>query len=162
ADAIATHATRAAEKLRAQLSVTGCLTVSIGTSPFSDPEQRYAKSLAVPIPQHTADTRRIVLYAVKALKAIYRPGFAYAKAGVMLSDICAAASAPRDLFFDMAAGEKAEKLMTTLDAINNKWGRGTLRTAVVKPSHEAWEMNRGKLSPAYTTSWQGLPVVKAN
>lgn len=161
ADAVATHASRAAEKLRAQDSVAGCLTVSIRTSPFSESEPQYARSLALPISQHTADTRRIVLHAVKALKAIYQPGFAYAKAGVMLSEICPRSNAPRDLFFDVEECEKAEKLMATLDAINARWGKETLRTASVRSEHKAWEMNRGRLSPAYTTSWQGLPIVKA-
>lgn len=51
--------------------------------------------------------------------------------------------------------------MATMDAVNSRWGRGSLRTAAVRSDHLEWEMARGSLSPGYTTDWEGLPVVLA-
>lgn len=160
ADAVATHATRAAEKLRAQGSLAGGVVVEIRTSPFSEREPHYHRSVTVPLPEATADTRTLVRWAIRGLKSIFRPGYSYAKAGVMLSEIRPRTAAQGDLF--SAGGSfRSEALMATMDAVNARWGRGSLRTAAVRSDHAAWEMARGSLSPGYTTDWNGLPVVKA-
>ena len=55
---------------------------------------------------------------------------------------------------------KTERLMSTLDAINNRWGRGTLQPGrIAKPVE--WAMRRELLSHAYTTRWSELMVAKA-
>ncbi len=160
-DAVAHHASRAAEKLRAQGSVAALMTVFARTSPFSERDPWYSGSIAVPFAEHTADERRIVGLAARSVRRIYRPGFAYAKAGIILSEIVPAALAPRDLFSDDAALEKSESLMRTMDAINARFGRGALRSAVLRPARGPWVMSRGSLSPAYTTNWEELPVALA-
>ena len=160
ADAVATHATRAAEKLRGQGSIAGAVVVEIRTSPFSEREPQYQRSINVPLPEASADTRTLVRWAIRGLKSIYRPGYAYAKAGVMLSELRPRTAAQGDLF--SAGGSfRSEALMATMDAVNSRWGRGSLRTAAVRSDHLEWEMARGSLSPGYTTDWEGLPVVLA-
>jgi len=158
ADAMAFHATRAAEKLRSQDSVAGALTLFIRTNPFALKEPQYQRSITIPLPQATQDTRELVKWAGRGLRRIYRRGFAYAKAGVMLSEIRPAALAQADLFGSMEDSERSDTLMGIMDRINQRWGRGTLRTAS-EHAEGIWKMNRGNLSPRYTTSWSELPTV---
>lgn len=160
-DAVAHHASRAAEKLRAQGSVAALITIFARTSPFSDTEPWYSGSVALPLGEHSSDERRIVGVAARGVRRIYRPGFAYAKAGVLLSEIVPAEMAPRDLFTDDEARERSDRLMSAMDAINAKFGRGTLHSAAVRAARGPWVMSRGSLSPAYTTNWEELPVALA-
>ncbi|MGB4467926.1 MAG: Y-family DNA polymerase [Azovibrio sp.] len=160
-DAIAHHASRAAGKLRAQNSVAALITVFARTSPFSDKDPWYSGSLALPLGEHSSDERRIVGLAARGVRGIYRPGFAYAKAGVVLSEIVPADKAPGDLFTDDEARERAVRLMSAMDAINARFGRGALRSAAVRAASGPWVMNQGSLSPAYTTSWEELPIARA-
>jgi len=157
--AVATYIGRAAEKLRSEDGLAGALTVYIRTNPFSEREPQYQKTLTVPLPEATADTRVLVLWGLRVLKNIFRPGYAYQKAGVMLSDI-----RPRLLrqgsLLVTGNTESARRVMQTMDAVNRRWGRGVLRVAA-EGLDKPWQMKRGKLSPRYTTSWRELAVVKA-
>ncbi len=158
ADALAFHATRAAEKLRSQDSVAGALTLFIRTNPFALKEPQYQRSITIPLPEATQDTRELVKWAGRGLRRIYRRGFAYAKAGVMLSEIRPTALVQADLFGSMEDSERSDTLMGIMDRINQRWGRGTLRTAS-EQAEGIWKMNRGNLSPRYTTAWSELPQV---
>lgn len=159
ADAVATHIGRAAEKLRQQESIAGALTIHIRTNPFSDHEPQYQRAITVPLPDATADTRELVQWGMRALKRIYRQGFAYQKAGAMLSEL-----RPKHMeqgsLFGAVETERGDRLMDVLDAVNRRWGRGTLRVAAEAQDH-SWQMSRGNLSPRYTTDWDCLPVVFA-
>lgn len=158
-EAVASYVSRAAEKLRAQDALAGALTVFVRTSPFNPKEPQYQKTLTVPLPEATDDTLELVGWALRILKKIYRPGFAYQKAGCMLSDIRPRSMAQASLFAPESDG-KSERLMAAMDAINGRWGRGTMRVAA-EGVDKAWRMKRGKLSPRYTTEWTELPPVRA-
>jgi len=159
AEVVSSYVARAAEKLRAQDSLAGALLVFIQTNPFNPKAPQYQRSLSLPLPEATADTRVLVRWALKGLRRIYRPGFAYQKAGVLLSDLRPRTMAQASLFADPGA-ERRQQLMTTLDDINQRWGKGTLRTAA-EGRDKPWQMKRQRLSPRYTTDWEGLPVVVA-
>ncbi len=158
-EAVASFVSRAAEKLRAQDALAGALTVSVRTGQFNPEEPQYQKTLTVPLPEATDDTLELVGWSLRILKRIYRPGFAYRKAGCMLSDIRPRSAAQASLFAPAGDG-RSERLMAALDAVNGKWGRGTLRVAA-EGVGKAWRMKRGKLSPRYTTEWSELPPVLA-
>ena len=158
-EAVASYVSRAAEKLRKQEALTGALTVFVRTSTFNPKEPQYQKTMTVPLPEATDDTLELVGWALWILKRIYRPGFAYQKAGCMLSDIRPRSMAQASLFAPESDG-RSEKLMATMDAINCRWGRGTMRVAA-EGIDKAWRMKRGKLSPRYTTEWADLPTVRA-
>ena len=98
-------------------------------------------------------------WGLRILKRIYRPGFAYQKAGCMRSDIRPRSMAQASLFVPESDG-RSERLMAAMDAINGRWGRGTMRVAA-EGIDKAWRMKRGKLSPRYTTEWSELPTVRA-
>lgn len=158
-EVVASYVARAGEKLRLQDSEAGALSVFIRTNPFSPKEPQYQRSMTIPLPDTTSDTRVLVAWAQKVLRRIYRPGFAYQKAGVMLSELRPKTMAQASLFAAPDT-DRGQRLMTTLDDINQRWGRGTLRTAaegLAKP----WQMKRQRLSQRYTTDWEGLPLAIA-
>ena len=159
-DAVASYIARAAEKLRAQDSLAGALMVFIRTNPFSENEPKYQNSITLPLPDPTADTRILVQCGLQALKRIYRQGYAYQKAGVMLCNLCPHSMVQTSLFADSGNTLRNDHLMATMDRINQKWGRGMLRVAVERAQHP-WQMKRGHMSSRYTTDWAGLPKVWA-
>ena len=158
-EVVASYVARAAEKLRKQASLAGALMVFIRTNPFNPKEPQYQRSVTIPLPEATSDTRVLVMWALKGLKRIYRPGFAYQKAGVMLSELRPKAMAQASLFVDPET-DRGQRLMATLDVINQRWGRGTLRSAA-EGMEKPWQMRRQRLSPSYTTDWNGLPMAIA-
>jgi DNA polymerase V len=81
------YCSRAAEKLRHQHSVTGCITVFIRTSPFNLKEAQYQRTASIKLETATQDTRTIITTANRLLKEIFRQGYAYQKCGVQLSNI---------------------------------------------------------------------------
>ncbi|MCF5590864.1 DUF4113 domain-containing protein, partial [Pseudomonas syringae] len=82
------------------------------------------------------------------------------KAEVLLMDICQPGEFTDDLF-TINQPASSDRLMATLDMINGKWGRGTLRTGSV-PVVPDWGMRRELMSQSYTTRLDQLWVVKAN
>src|SRR5690606_14990243 len=92
--------------------------------------------------------------ASQGLDAIYRTGYAYAKAEILLMDLRQRGEFSGDLFAQEQP-ESSERVMEVLDQINARWGRGTLRPARV-PVTPGWGMRRELLSPRYTTDWNGL------
>jgi DNA polymerase V len=116
-----------------------------------------------PFPQRPVAclTRVLTHWALRALQQIYRGGYyAYQKAGVTLMDLSPATMGQASLFGDCERQGRSERLMRLLDSINQKQGRGTLRLSA-EGFEKSWRMRRVNLSPAYTTDWSELPVVKA-
>lgn len=159
-EAVASYIAKASEKLRAQDSLAGAVQVYIRTNPFKPKEPQYQRAVTLPLPEPTADTRVLSRFAISILKGIYRPGYAYQKAGVMLTELQPRQLRQQCLFAEEAWEERAQSVMKAMDSINSKWGRGTVRLSA-EGLNKAWQMRRGRLSPAYTTSWTDLPVVRA-
>lgn len=169
-EAVSEFSARAAQKLRGQAGVTSQVLVSIRTSPFRQTPQ-YSRSLVVPLRRPTADTAAITSAAVQGLKAIFQPDFDYAKAGVMLLDIDSSKVEQFELDLDAAdhgsttarAPEARPQLMAALDSVNERYGRGTLKLASAGAGAvpRNWTMKQELRTPAYTTRWEDMPVVRA-
>ncbi len=154
---VAGHISRAARKLRRQASVAGVLGVFIRTNPFADtPQYRNRRFVALNPP--TADTGRLIEAAVALTRTLYRPGHAYAKVGVELVELRPAEAVQQSLF-EAADSTRHQQLMATLDAVNDRFGAGMLRTAR-EGYAEPGRMRRERLTPAWTTCWKELPVVR--
>ena len=154
--AVSTYIARAAEKLRRQRSLANAVQVYIRTNPFSERQPQYQRGITVPLTQATSDTIRLTRAALWGLKRIYRPGFAYQKAGVMLMDLHSEDQVQGVLFATVAPARPA--LMDVIDRANARWGSGSLKLAsegVKKP----WQMKRERKTPSYTTRWDELPRV---
>jgi DNA polymerase V len=102
----------------------------------------------------------LVRWGVRLLKRIYRPGYAYQKAGVMLGEIRPRSMSQASLFAETGNTQRSDQLMAVMDRVNARWGRGTMRVAAEHAEHP-WQMKRGHMSPRYTTDWDGLPKVLA-
>lgn len=163
AEAVSEFASRAAEKLRKQSSHACEVLVFIRTSPFrKDPQ--YSRSMIVPMRRPSNDTSAIVGAALTGLRAIYQPGFQFAKAGVMLLDIQPAGREQ----FELDLGEPVSvrdrsHLMKAMDSVNARWGKGTVNvgSAKVGEAPRDWGMKQDRRTPAYTTEWADMPTAKA-
>jgi len=155
-EAVSTYIARAAEKLRRQHSVAGALQVYIRTNPFKPEHPQYQRGLTLPLPAPTGDTRTLTRAALWGLKHLFKPGYAYQKAGVMLMELRDAGVVQGQLFD--AAPPDRPALMQVIDRANAQWGRGTLRLAS-EGVKKSWQMRRERVSPAYTTRWEDLPRV---
>jgi DNA polymerase V len=156
-EAVAMYVMRASEKLRAQGSVCKKIRVSIRTGMFNPEEAKYANGVIVDLPYPTDDVRVLTKAAVDALDSVYRPGFKYSKAEILLLNLCRPGQYTDDLFA-VAQPLEATNLMGVLDKINNRWGRGTLRSASV-PANPDWAMRREMMSQSYTTKINELWTV---
>ena len=164
--AVTEFASRAAEKVRKQHSLASEVMVFIRTSPFrKDPQ--YSRSIVVPLRRPTADTGAIVQATVLGLRAIYCQGFKYVKAGVMLLDLQpdSIIQGELDLGGDDSLENTADKarLMSALDAINKRYGRGTMKiaSAGLDGDRRVWSMRQERRTPAYTTNWADIPIARA-
>jgi DNA polymerase V len=159
--AVASFAARACEKLRAQTLCAQALTVFIQTSPFDTSRPAYANALTIPLESPSQDSALLIRLALLGLARIFRPGFAYQKAGVMLLDLVPEGLQQGSLFaLELADPARSGRLMETLDRINRTFGRQTIRFGSEALSDQ-WRMRARLKSPAYTTRWDELPRVRA-
>ena len=156
-EAVCEYATRATEKLRKEQQQAKVLTVFIRTSPFKDNEPQYSNSASGELLIPSCDTRDFIELANHLLKRIWKDGFRYAKAGVMLSDFYDPGMFQPGLFDDVSIRSNSQQLMSVLDTINQS-GAGKVFFAG-QGTKKDWSMKREHLSPAYTTRWDQLPRV---
>lgn len=161
-EAVTEFASRAAEKLRKQGSVAAQVMVFIRTSPFR-PEPQYSRSTMVPLRRPSADTAVIVQAALAGLTSLYQPSFKLAKAGVMLMDLQDDTVEQGELDLEADAGTDRGNLMSTLDELNERYGRGTLlmASAGLDGKRRVWSMKQERRTPRYTTCWDEMLVARA-
>jgi len=157
--AVTAYTTRAAEKLRADGQLAGEIQVFIRTSPFKPDAPSYSGALQMHLPEPTDDTLRLVKAAGILLQRLYRPGFQYQKAGILLSELQPATLRQGQLF-DPADSRRRDTLMTVMDQLNRKMGQDTLFLAGAGIDR-SWRMRQGNRSPRYTTHWAEIPVARA-
>lgn len=160
-DAVLTFASRAAEKIREDGLVAGALQVFAATDRFRRDQPQYWLNAVVRLPVPTASTPAIVAAALSGLRAEWRDGHAYKKAGVILLDLLRPEAVPRDLFSPPPRAEaRARALMAAMDGLNGKMGKGAVGFGMIAKD-APWRMRCGNRSPSYTTCWDDLPVVTA-
>lgn len=155
-EALASYISRACEKLRDQDSVAGSLSIWLETNPFKPDTPQYSRSVTIPLPATSDDTRQLIRVGLWAMKNIYRDGFEYKKCGCMLGEIVPKANSQASLFSSSHTTDKATAVM---DSINAKFGRGALKSAA-EGVEKSWGMRRGQMSPEYTTNWDDLMTVR--
>ncbi len=162
AEAITEFASRAAHKLRKQGSLAGQVMVFIRTSPFRKDAQ-FSRSTTIPLRRPTADTGVLVTAALDGLRTIYHPGFNLAKAGVMLMDLQPDTLQQGELDLQDDGVPDRGQLMTAMDDLNLRYGRGTVLMASARLAGErrAWAMKQERRTPGYTTCWADMPVARA-
>lgn len=153
-EAVSSHAARCAEKLRAQNSCAGAVMTFIQTNRFRDDLPQYFQNRICRFPVATSDTLEIVPAALAALRQLYRPGFQYKKAGVILLDIVPQNAVQMNLFSPRNS-EKSNRLMTVIDKINHTYHQAKVHLAV-DGSGRSWRLKNEHLSPCYTTDLQQI------
>lgn len=161
-EAVTEFASRAAQKLRQQNSHAGNVLVFIRTSPFR-PDPQYSRSFTMPLRRPTADTALLVGAALEGLRYIFRPGFKYAKAGVMLLELQSESLMQQELDLEGDGAHDRSQLMAALDTVNRRYGRGVLKmaSAGLDGDHRVWSMKQERRTPRYTTRWEDMLVAKA-
>ena len=154
---------RAALKLRKQNGRAGRVLVFVHTSAFRAQDRQYSNSITLSLRRPSADTAAITATAVRGMKAIYRVGFNYAKAGVMLLEIQEGNTAAQaELALD-EPGDDRSGLMSAMDRLNDRFGRGSvaLASAGLAGDRRSWVMKQDFKTPDYTTHWADMPVARA-
>jgi DNA polymerase V len=86
--------------------------------------------MVTPLRRPTADTAQIIKAALQGLSQVFKPGFNYAKAGVMLLDLQPDTNQQTELDLeDGDSGEDRTRLMVAMDTLNQRFGKGTVLTA---------------------------------
>ncbi|HET7526600.1 MAG TPA: DUF4113 domain-containing protein [Burkholderiaceae bacterium] len=166
-DSVSAFASRAAEKLRSQRGVARAVHVFLSTSPHRRHDRQHSPSATLPLARPTADTRLLAAAAQRALAAMYRPGFNYVRAGVVLVDLQPQAHAPdQPELFDaetVQPGRDRARLMVALDTLNQRFGRGAVEVASAVRRARAGAAVTGDAvrSPRYTTRLDELITARA-
>ena len=156
-EAVITYTTRVAEKLRRQKSVTAMVCVFIQTDPFKKKDRQYNPRRLIHLTNPTDDTRMLINAVLTGLKSIYKPGFSYKKAGVLLDDLLPFSQHQKSLFDDKEAQVHSEFLMQAIDGINNTMGSGTIKF-LGEGLEKQWRAKAEKKTRCYTTRIDEIPV----
>ena len=147
----------ACAKLRAQQSYAAMLQVFLQTNRFRSELPQYHPAMTVPLVTPTDSSLIVNRWASILIDQLWRPEYAYKKAGIMLSEITPNTQRQNDLFAEADQAEES-KLMAVLDRVNQRFGRGIVRISSQDVGEE-WGMRQERKSPAYTTSWSEMPSV---
>jgi DNA polymerase V len=156
--AICTWAERAAEKLRIERQYCRQVSIFMRSSPHAPDEPFYSNQLSTQCMTPTNDTRDIILMTNTLLPKIWREGFRYMKAGVMLSDFYSQGVAQPDLFDALNPRENSAALMGVVDVLNRSGKRKIWFAG--QGIQKNWAMKREMLSPAWTTRYADFPIVR--
>ena len=156
-ESVSTYGSRVAEKIREERLVAESMSVFVLTNYFNRKEKQYSNSIKLQLPYPTNDSIKIVKRSLEGIRKIYRKGYRYKKAGVILYGLTNASQTRGLLDNDR---ESSDAIMSTLDRINHRYGSSTIRLAS-EGITKSWRMKREKVSPCYTTRFNELVKVKS-
>ena len=151
---IAMYVTRCAEKLRLQKSCAHYACIFIQTNLYRSDLKQYIKNSVVNFDVATNDTSEILCYVLKVLKSIYKEGYEYKKAGVILGGIVNNNEVQTNLF-DERKRQKNQKILSVVDILNAKMGQDIIKYAALG-NEKKWQLKQQSLSQCYTTRWSDL------
>ena len=155
--AVSMYATRCAEKLRTQNSCTNLVNVFLHTNPFRPDLPQYKNVRLVRLPVASNSTLTIVQSALRGLESIYRKGYQYKKAGVIVSGLVPSNTIQYNVFHSTDE-DRHMRLMTAMDKVNDREGRDVLRVAE-QGFTRRWTLRQERLSPCYTTRWADFMTI---
>jgi len=166
-EVVSGFATRVGRRLREQQGACNAVHVFITTSPYRKMDPQHSPTATLPLPRPTADTRVLVNASVTALRGIYKPGYRYVKAGVMLVELLSSKQEPTSLeLFDEPEHLQPDgrrNLMATLDALNERFGRDSVSIAssAKRSARSTHASRQERRSPRYTTRLDEVIVARA-
>lgn len=159
-EAIANYANSCAAKIRKQKSCANLVQVFIQTNAHRTQDTQYFKSVSLQLPMATNNAAEIIKLALKGLEMIFKPGYNFKKAGVMLLDFVPEAQMQMNIF-DNTNGTRNKNIMKVYDHINTMYGRDMVRYAV-QGYNRKWKLKQQKLSPAYTTDIEQVLTIQCD
>jgi len=157
-EAVAGYCLNASEKIRSESLIAKSITVFIRTSPFQSRFGYYSNSKTIDFPIATSDSIEIVKTALTILESIFKNGYRYQKAGVLLSSL--SESTNNKNLFSSEKDEKINSLMKSIDNTNYRYGRSTLSLASAGVQ-KRWSSKRQHYSRIDTADFHCLPTIRA-
>ena len=157
-EAVANYCLNASEKIRSESLIAKSITVFVRTSPFQNKFGYYSNSKTIDFPIATSDSIEIVKTALTALESIFKNGYRYQKAGVLLSGLSEANNNKN--LFSCEKDQKISSLMRSIDNTNYRYGRSTLSLASAGVQ-KRWNTKRQHYSKIDTADFHFLPTIKA-
>jgi DNA polymerase V len=159
-EAIASYATRAAEKMRRYKVAAENIFVFMHTNTFNN-DPFYSNGASARFAETTNDTGEVVALAARLGERLWRDGFRYSKCGVMITELLPETIRQPALWGELDR-EKRERAWKTMDKLNATLGRDTVRILGAGPKDAAWRLRAEHCSPRWTTRWDELPRVRAD
>lgn len=156
---VATFSVTCAEKLRKQRSCCQAIMIFVHTNGFRKDMPQYSRNIVVKLPFATNSSIEIAHYAIKGLEQIFKEGYAYKKAGVVVMDFYPEGIVQQTLF--ESSNPKHNAIMKAMDMLNNKIGSTKIKLAT-QDIDRVWKMKQEKLSPRYTTNFEDIIIINAN
>ena len=156
-EAVSFYASRAGEKLRKAQQECCHVSVFIRTNVFNN-DPKYSASNSIRLPIASNDSRVLMDYALPILKSIWRDGFRYAKAGIILNELVPQGIGQGNLFHS-SPSLKNSAVMSVMDTLNKRMGRGTIYQAATGIKRD-WALRADYHSPRYTSRWEDLPKAR--
>lgn len=154
---ISTFAVSCAEKLRLQKSCCNSVMVFIQTNRHRIDLPQYNRSIVLNLPFPTNSSIEISNFALKALSVIFREGYEYKRAGVIVQDFTDEDKTQMSLFEN--SDERHKKLMQSIDKLNTMFGQQKIKLGSQDPK-KVWKMKQEKLSPSYTTKLSDIIIIR--
>ncbi len=158
-EAVANYASSCAAKLRMQHSCASTINILIQTNVHRTQDKQYSRSVTLQIPVATNSTGKIISFALKGLDIIYKPGYNFKKAGVIVTSIIPDTQVQQSLFGNPGSGQKDVQVMKMLDAVNKRFGKDLVKFAIQGYSKQ-WKLKQMHLSPCYTTNINQVLKIK--
>ena len=159
-EAIASYATRAAEKMRRYKVAAENIFVFMHTNNFNN-DPFYSNGASARFAETTNDTGEVVALAVRLGERLWRDGFRYSKTGIMITELLPETIRQPALWGDLDR-ERRERAWKAMDKLNATLGRDTVRILGAGPKNAAWKLRAEHRSPRWTTRWDELPRVRSN
>ncbi len=156
-ESITTHCLNAAEKIRTDKQTTKAITVFIRTSPFDKNRKYYSNSITIDLPIATSNSLELVKESINGLKKIYKYGYFYQKAGIILSKLDDSSEKEFNLLAPIME-DRSNTLMKAIDFTNAKYGRNAISIAQAGINN-TWKMRRKYSSKIDTASFDSLPKI---
>jgi len=155
---VVTFAVSCAEKLRSQHSLCNALTVFVESNRFRENDEQYSNQAVIKLPFPTSSGIELAEFALQGLRAIFKKGIGYKRAGVILMNFVPENEYQQSLFYKRNA--KQAKLMEVVDKINIQFGQQKVRIAT--QDKKIHKMRQERLSPNYTTKLNDIIEIKAD
>lgn len=154
---VSDFAAKCAEKLRHDGTAAYCINTFLYTNRFREDKPQDFPDATIRLDMPASSTQEVVSAALKALKLIWKPGFEYKKAGVVVFDIVNRDERQLTLFeTDSAKKEKQDVLSRVMDNVNVSSGQNVLRVATQRPGHYADGIRREHASRLFSTDWDSI------